>query len=223
MESQAELLFCGDPMCKQAVGTTAQVTCWPVQCTSCGATVYPVDDLRAAEWSKVDTNRTVAMVERGNLRLPYPKDGRVKEPDPEPDLDSILRIVDGDRPPEREAVRSPTIDDGAQCTPAALSQVVVQVRVGAWGDRTDLDLRYSIEDEIGECLAREELGHCDGGDIGSGTINAFFYVGDTRRAVQRMIAVLRTLGLAEAATIAVRDDEGGRHVWYPPGQADFSL
>ncbi|HVY49038.1 MAG TPA: hypothetical protein VHB21_24275 [Minicystis sp.] len=100
---------------------------------------------------------------------------------------------------------------------------MVQVRVPSWGDVDDLELRYAIEDEVGARLGDAGLGHCDGGDIGSGTVNAFFYVTDVGPAVATMIAAVRALGLADAALIATRGGDGAYEVRYPEGAGPFQL
>ena len=52
-----------------------------------------------------------------------------------------------------------------------LEVLLIQYRLDSWGSVADLELRHKIEDLMNECLGWTGLGHCDGGDIGSGTVN----------------------------------------------------
>src|SRR5690348_13126085 len=52
-----------------------------------------------------------------------------------------------------------------------LSQVVVQYPILEMGTPEDLDRRYEVEHLINQRLGWTGLGYCDGGDIGSGTMN----------------------------------------------------
>lgn len=49
--------------------------------------------------------------------------------------------------------------------------VLVQYQVDGFGTPKDLDKRYAIEDLLNEALGWTGNGRCDGGDIGSGTMN----------------------------------------------------
>jgi hypothetical protein len=46
------------------------------------------------------------------------------------------------------------------------------------GSTADLDKRVAVEELMNEGLGWTGLGHCDGGDIGSGTMKIFCYVAD---------------------------------------------
>lgn len=54
-----------------------------------------------------------------------------------------------------------------------LQTVMIQYKIVGFGNRNDLDKRYKVEELMNECLGWTGLGHCDGGDIGSGAINIF--------------------------------------------------
>lgn len=61
-------------------------------------------------------------------------------------------------------------------------------------------------DLMNECLGWTGNGHCDGGDIGSGTINIFSYVIDPEIAAKTTIECLREENLLEGAIIAIREN-----------------
>lgn len=68
-------------------------------------------------------------------------------------------------------------------------------------------LRHKLEDEIDSELKREENGYCDGGDIGSGTINMYFNVKDVGRAIKSINKSLQRKKLTDKAVIAQRIGE----------------
>lgn len=53
------------------------------------------------------------------------------------------------------------------------SSLIVQFRTDGWGSEDDLTKRYHLEDLLDARLQADNNGICDGGDIGSGTINIF--------------------------------------------------
>lgn len=105
---------------------------------------------------------------------------------------------------------------------SAVVQMFVQVTVAGFGGEVDLDLRYAIEDTVGDRLSRADIGYCDGGELGGGAVRAYFYVSDVGRALVLMIASIRALGLTNAATIAARDPSGYR-VLYPANGGALEL
>lgn len=82
------------------------------------------------------------------------------------------------------------------------AKVVVQYQTVGWGSTADLDWRHQVEDVLNECLGWTGNGHCDGGDIGSGTINAFSFVLDPTAAVTTIVAALKKHRLLKGAVIA---------------------
>jgi hypothetical protein len=95
-----------------------------------------------------------------------------------------------------------------------LHGLLIQYRLDNWGNTTDLDRRHKIEDLMNECLGWTGLGHCDGGDIGSGTINIFCFVVDPYAAIVPIVANLRKHGELAGATIAL-EREDSFEVLYP--------
>jgi hypothetical protein len=103
------------------------------------------------------------------------------------------------------------------------SQIVIQYRLKTWGTIKDLDTRYKIEGVMNECLGWRGLGHCDGGDIGSGTINVFCFVVDAKAAKEVVVAELKKAGLLKGAIIAVQNDEDYTVIWPNNFVGEFSL
>jgi hypothetical protein len=56
--------------------------------------------------------------------------------------------------------------------------LLVEYAVDGNGDSADLEKRHSLEDRLNELLGWTGLGHCDGGSIGSGTMEACCFVVD---------------------------------------------
>jgi hypothetical protein len=50
--------------------------------------------------------------------------------------------------------------------------LIVEYAVDGMGSPADLDKRHRLEDKLNEILGWTGLGHCDGGSIGSGTMEA---------------------------------------------------
>jgi hypothetical protein len=94
----------------------------------------------------------------------------------------------------------------------AFTQLVVQFSIRGHGTVEDLDLRHHVEDILDQALRSARLGHIDGGDIGSGTINVFAIVETS--ASEQAWAVIRTelarRNLLERAIVArdARGDDG---------------
>jgi hypothetical protein len=104
------------------------------------------------------------------------------------------------------------------------NRVVVQYRIECHGRGSDHDKRVVVENLLGEFLEEADLGYCDGGDIGSGTMNVFCFVKPGKDVGKKVIEVLRKNNLLEGAVIAETDDEGGERVAWPPDfKGDFQL
>lgn len=88
--------------------------------------------------------------------------------------------------------------------------LVVRYYTKGWGSTDDLSKRHRLEDVLDECLQRTQNGECDGGDIGSGTINIYLEgITDPDRACQDIVAALTFSGDIEGAFVARsnRDEE----------------
>lgn len=83
------------------------------------------------------------------------------------------------------------------------NSLVLQYRIDGWGSTEDLEKRARLEDLIDARLQNESNGECDGGDIGSGTINIYLEdVSDPQRALEAVIAVLKEAQELDGAVIA---------------------
>lgn len=56
--------------------------------------------------------------------------------------------------------------------------LLIEYVVAGFGTPEDLDKRHALEDRLGETLGWTGLGHCDGGSIGSGTMEVCCFVAD---------------------------------------------
>jgi hypothetical protein len=70
------------------------------------------------------------------------------------------------------------------------TQLIVQFPIRGHGTVEDLHFRHQLEDSLDQALRSTVLGHVDGGDIGSGTINIFAIV--EPNAWEQAWAVIRT-------------------------------
>jgi hypothetical protein len=104
-----------------------------------------------------------------------------------------------------------------------MNRIVVQYKIKGHGNGRDHDKRVAVENLLGEFLEEADLGYCDGGDIGSGTMNVFCFVKPERGVVKKIIEVLRKNSLLDGATIAetVADEE--RVIWPSDFKGEFKL
>jgi hypothetical protein len=100
---------------------------------------------------------------------------------------------------------------------------VIQYKIEGHGTTKDLDLRYKVENLMNEGLGWTGLGHCDGGDIGSGTINVFCFVVDVALGGQVIVRELEENELLEHATIALSTEAGDKVLWPKDFVGEFSL
>lgn len=104
-----------------------------------------------------------------------------------------------------------------------MDQIVIQYRIAGHGNRNDQDKRAAVENLLDDCLSKDGLGSCDGGDIGSGTMNIFCFVSDTEKARDLIIRTLRIGGLLEGAVIQETVNGEEKVVWPPDYAGDFSV
>ena len=99
----------------------------------------------------------------------------------------------GERGETRKHPLSPGTDED-EAIASALSQAVedgftpfedddmrtllVEYAVEGMGTEDDIEKRHALQDQLDESLGWTGLGHCDGGSIGSGTMEACCYVVD---------------------------------------------
>jgi predicted DNA-binding WGR domain protein len=99
--------------------------------------------------------------------------------------------------------------------------IVIQYKV--LGNTADHDRRTKIEELMNERLGWTGLGHCDGGDMGAGTMNIFLKVADAEIAESVIVQELKTQGFLDGAVIA--DGSGGETevLWPRSFKGKFSL
>jgi hypothetical protein len=88
------------------------------------------------------------------------------------------------------------------------AQIVIHYRLDRWGSVEDQQQRVAIEDLMTDCLRRTGLGYCDGGDIGSHTMNIFCEVVDAAIAEPIILNQLSEHNLLDGAVIARRERKG---------------
>jgi len=129
---------------------------------------------------------------------------------------SAEKVIFSEAGPAKKQGYAPIDDDDH-------SQIVIQYRLKTWGTKKDLDTRYKVEGVMNESLGWTGLGHCDGGDIGSGTINAFCFVVDVKIAKDVVVTALKKAGLLKDAIIAVQNDDDYKVIWPSDFDGEFSV
>jgi hypothetical protein len=102
-------------------------------------------------------------------------------------------------------------------------QVVVQYQLKGWGAAKDLDKATKIQSLFDECLGWTGNGHCDGNDIGSGSMNIFSDVVDPELGAKRLVAELRKHRLLDGAVVAIREGDDYRVVHPARFKGEFSV
>ncbi len=94
---------------------------------------------------------------------------------------------------------------------------------GPWAEESAVEKRHAVEDMIDQCLGWTGNGHCDGGDIGSGTVNIFSFVVDPAIAKKTILALLQEEKLLDGATLALQNDESYEVLWPEKHNGEFSI
>jgi predicted DNA-binding WGR domain protein len=123
---------------------------------------------------------------------------------------------------QREAT-SPRAEGYKPVATEKLARLIIQYKISGMGTVDNLHKRHRVEEVMNECLGWTGLGHCDGGDIGSGTMNVFCFVVDTTLALQITVNELKARGLLEGAMIAVRTEAGDKVAWPEGFRGEFSI
>ena len=134
-----------------------------------------------------------------------------------------IQIRDGDNPNEiieREA-REPKKQGYKKIPASKLQRLIIQYPIKGMGATGDLDKRVQVEELMNECLGWKGLGHCDGGDMGSGTMNIFCFVVDAKAAVPHVLQELKQNELLEEALVATGDQPNV--VWPENFAGDFQV
>ncbi len=101
----------------------------------------------------------------------------------------------------------------AEVAREALFTLSIWYRLAGWGSSEDLDKRHHVEELMDECLGWTGLGHCDGGDIGSGDMNVCCLVVDPLVALDPILECLQQHDCLEGATIAIEAEDGLQVLW----------
>jgi len=106
----------------------------------------------------------------------------------------------------------------AEIAGEVLYTLSIRYILARWGSPEELDKCHRIEELTDECLGWTGLGHCDGGDIGSGDMNVCCLVVDPFVALGPVVGSLRQNDYREGATILV-ETEGDNLVLWPVDEA----
>lgn len=101
----------------------------------------------------------------------------------------------------REVLRA-ALDDGyAELDEDELKVVLIEYPVDGMGSGTDLSKRHALEDRMNETLGWTGVGYCDGGSIGSGTMEVCCMVVDAGIAAQVIAADLKNTEFSDYSRI----------------------
>jgi hypothetical protein len=123
----------------------------------------------------------------------------------------------------REEAKTPRQDGFRELRDDELFSFVIQYRLATWGSGEDLTNRNSVEDVLNECLGWTGNGHCDGGDIGSGSMNIFCFVVDPQVALRSTLEWLREKELDKDVIIAYMKEDDFVVLWPTSFSGAFSV
>jgi len=83
--------------------------------------------------------------------------------------------------------------------------LLVEFEVDGFGTDADLEKRHRLEDRMNETLGWTGLGHCDGGSIGSGTMEVCNFVIDFNKAKKVIEDDLKDTEFANYSRIYLED------------------
>ena len=104
-----------------------------------------------------------------------------------------------------EALRPDREDGFAPVSTNDHVRLLIEYKVDGFGAGTDLDKRHAVEDRLNETLGWRGLGICDGGSIGSGTMEVCCFVVDFEIAKRVIAADLATTKFADYTRIYDED------------------
>jgi len=102
-------------------------------------------------------------------------------------------------------------------------KIVVQYRIQKQASVVDHDMRVKVENILGEALETAGIGDCDGGDIGSGTMNIVCFVKPNAKGSKLIIELLRRNDLLSGAVIAETVNGQESVIWPPDFSGEFEL
>jgi len=94
-----------------------------------------------------------------------------------------------------------------------LKYLIIQYKVDGFGNNEDLNIRYEIQYLLDETLGWTGLGHCDGGDIGSGSMNIACLVVDIELAVKVIVNALKEKKHDKGALIFTDSEADSAYLW----------
>lgn len=121
---------------------------------------------------------------------------------------------------EREA-KAPKKEGFKKIPSSKLERLIIQYQIDGMGEGSDLDKRIKVEELMNECLGWKGLGHCDGGDMGSVTMNVFCFVVDAKKSVPHVVEELKENGIIDGALLAI--GERPKVVWPEGFKGKFSI
>ena len=135
----------------------------------------------------------------------------------EPDSARISRPLPGENPDAHLLrLRAEAAAAGfAELPDDAFVQLQVQWQVQGWGSTADLEFRHQVEDDLDACLKWTGNGCCDGGDIGSGTLNVFCFVVAVPAAIQSVLGALEAAERPAPHSIAIETADQFVIAWPP--------
>lgn len=77
-----------------------------------------------------------------------------------------------------EKIKTKRSEGFKECDPESEYTLLIEYAVDGFGNESDLDKRYALQERMDETLGWTALGHCDGGSIGSGTMEVCCFVVD---------------------------------------------
>jgi predicted DNA-binding WGR domain protein len=85
--------------------------------------------------------------------------------------------------------------------------LIIEYALDSWGSAENADLRHEVESRMNELLGWTGLGNCDGGSIGSGTMEVCCFVVDFETAKRVIEADLRGTRFANFTRIYDEDQQ----------------
>jgi hypothetical protein len=106
---------------------------------------------------------------------------------------------------------------------ASKDRIVIQQRTRGQGDGREHDKRVEIEDLWTQFLSHADPGFCDGGRVGSGSMNIFCFVKSTPQAQDGIVQTQRKNGHLDGAVIQETVGKMSKVVWPPDFVGEFSI
>lgn len=140
------------------------------------------------------------------------------------ETEEVFYDEEGDLPVKVAMAKLVSTQRKAGYAEKVLTELILQYYYNENEDMTALlHKRHKIEELLNDCLGWTGNGHCDGGDIGSGTMNIFCYIVDKNIAVHTILEVLEEEHLVDGLKIAYADEDTEEYIGLYPPLTDFLL